>query len=165
MLIPRSILRLRLSGSGSRFVHGGASLQEVVIPVLLINKRRTSDVEQVEVEPILGATRLITTGQHPVRLYQTLPVTEKRRPIKLRIGLYAQDGTALSKPEEREFAEVSENPRERETSIRLVLSTAADAYNDKDVRLVLTRIGDGPERPYRTETFRLKRSISGDFDL
>ena len=35
----------------------------------------------------------------------------------------------------------------------------------KDVRLVLTRIGDGPERPYRTETFRLKRSVSGDFDL
>jgi uncharacterized protein (TIGR02687 family) len=165
MLIPRSILRLRLSGSGSRFVHGGAALQEVVVPVLLINKRRTSDVEQVEVEPILTASRLITTGQHPVRLYQTLPVTEKRRPIRLRIGLYAPDGAVLSNLEERDFGEVSENPRLRETTIRLILSKAAEAYNEKDVRLVLTRIGDGPERPYRTETFRLKRSISGDFDL
>ena len=51
VMIPRSIGRLRLSGSGSRFVHGGAALQEVVVPVLLINKRRASDVEQVEVEP------------------------------------------------------------------------------------------------------------------
>lgn len=31
--IPKSINRLRLKGSGSRFVHGGATLQEVVIPV------------------------------------------------------------------------------------------------------------------------------------
>jgi len=32
-LIPKSINRLRLQGSSIRFVHGGASLQEVVIPV------------------------------------------------------------------------------------------------------------------------------------
>jgi uncharacterized protein (TIGR02687 family) len=165
MLIPRSIGRLRLSGSGSRFVHGGAALQEVVVPVLLINKRRTSDVEPVEVEPVLSASRLITTGQHPVRLYQNLPVTEKRRPIRLRIGLYGSDGTVLSNLEEREFAETSEDPRRRETTVRLILAKAADAWNDKDVRLVLTRIGDGPERPYRTETFRLKRSFGGDFDI
>lgn len=165
ILIPRSIGRLRLSGSGSRFVHGGAALQEVVVPVLLINKRRTSDVEPVEVEPILTASRLITTGQHPVRLYQTLPVTEKRRPIRLRIGLYGPDGAVLSNLEEREFGETSEDPRRRETTVRLILAKAAEAYNDNDVRLVLTRIGDGPERPYRTETFRLKRSVSGDFDL
>ncbi len=31
--IPNSVNRLRLSGSGSRFVHGGASLQEIVVPV------------------------------------------------------------------------------------------------------------------------------------
>lgn len=165
ILIPRSIGRLRLSGSGSRFVHGGAALQEVVVPVLLINKRRTSDVEPVEVEPILTASRMITTGQHTVRLYQTQPVTEKRRMIRLRIGLTGSDGTAISNVEERSFEETSEDARRRETTVRLILSKAADAFNDRDVRLVLTRIGDGPDRPYRTETFRLKRSISGDFDI
>ena len=50
ILIPKSINRLRLKGSGSRFVHGGASLQEVVIPVLRINKKRQSDIDAVEVE-------------------------------------------------------------------------------------------------------------------
>lgn len=165
ILIPRSIGRLRLSGSGSRFVHGGTALQEVVVPVLLINKRRASDVEQVEVEPILTANRLITTGQHTVRLYQTLPVTEKRRPLRLRIGLYGPDGTPLTNEEERSFEEGSEDARRRETTVRLILGKAADAFNDRDVRLVLTRVGDGPDRPYRSETFRLKRSFGGDFDL
>ena len=165
ILIPRSIGRLRLSGSGARFVHGGAALQEVAVPVLLINKRRASDVEQVEVEPILTTTRLITTGQHTVRLYQTLPVTEKRRALKLRVGLYAPDGTALTNEEDLSFEETSEDPRRRETTVRLILGKAAEAFNDRDIRLVLTRIGDGPARPYRTETFRLKRSFGGDFDI
>lgn len=47
MQIPKSINRLRLKGSGSRFVHGGATLQEVVIPVISINKKRQSDVGKV----------------------------------------------------------------------------------------------------------------------
>lgn len=165
ILIPRSIGRLRLSGSGSRFVHGGASLQEVVVPVLSINKRRSSDVERVEVEPILTSNRLITTGQHTIRLYQTQPVTEKRRPISLRIGLYAQDGTLLSNIEERTFDEASEDARRRETTLRLILSKAADSHNEREVRLVLTLIGEGPDRPYKTEKFRLKRSFGGDFDI
>ncbi|MGK9626037.1 hypothetical protein O6382_24425, partial [Salmonella enterica subsp. enterica] len=31
-LLPKSINRLRIKGAGSRFVHGGATLQEIVIP-------------------------------------------------------------------------------------------------------------------------------------
>ena len=60
--IPKSINRLRLRGSGSRFVHGGASLQEVVLPVLRINKKRQSDVTVVEVDILRGASSVITSG-------------------------------------------------------------------------------------------------------
>ncbi|MEX7116423.1 BREX-1 system phosphatase PglZ type A, partial [Pseudomonas aeruginosa] len=74
--IPKSINRLRLKGSGSRFVHGGATLQEVVIPVVRINKKRQSDVGSVEVEFIGGGSRNITTGQLAVVLYQSEAVTE-----------------------------------------------------------------------------------------
>ena len=40
--IPKSMNRLRVRGSGSRFVHGGAALQEIVIPLLKVNKKRQS---------------------------------------------------------------------------------------------------------------------------
>jgi hypothetical protein len=67
--IPKSINRLRLKGAGSRYVHGGASLQEVVIPVIKINKKRESDISKVEIEvirsPLLkfqpGNWRLLST--------------------------------------------------------------------------------------------------------
>src|SRR6202012_477298 len=38
--LPKSIHRLRLAGGGSRFVHGGSTLQEVVVPVLAVKKKR-----------------------------------------------------------------------------------------------------------------------------
>ena len=60
--VPKSINRLRLKGSGSRFVHGGATLQEVVIPVVKIRKKRLSDVNMVDVEIIRGANTVIYFG-------------------------------------------------------------------------------------------------------
>lgn len=46
ILLPKSINRLRVKGAGSRYVHGGATLQEVVVPVTQINKKRQSDVRR-----------------------------------------------------------------------------------------------------------------------
>ncbi|MBK6772742.1 MAG: hypothetical protein IPG78_11600 [Ignavibacteria bacterium] len=45
---------MRIPGAGSRFVHGGSSLQEIVIPVLEINKARKSDIEQVTIDIIIS---------------------------------------------------------------------------------------------------------------
>jgi 5S rRNA maturation endonuclease (ribonuclease M5) len=47
---PKGIQRLRLQGSGSRYVHGGTSLQEIVVPVVEVKKLRIDDVAQVEVD-------------------------------------------------------------------------------------------------------------------
>ena len=82
VLIPKSINRLRVKGAGSRFVHGGAALQEVVVPVLQINKKRQSDITSVTVDIIRGSTSVISAGQLAVIFYQTEPVTEKVQPRK-----------------------------------------------------------------------------------
>ena len=167
ILLPRSIARLGRKGKGSRFVHGGASLQEIVVPVITINKARRDDIEEVEVEVIGSGSRIITTGQLTVRLYQSKPATEKRKPIRLRIGLEGADRTPISNEEERIFDFTSEDARQRETSVRLLLSKAAEAFNGGEVRLVMRRLdhkgpGDGV---YRSETYRYVRRAGGDFDL
>ena len=74
--IPKSIHRLRLPGGGSRFVHGGATLQEIVVPVLAVNKKRKSDTRLVNVE-VWPESDKITTGQVAVRLFQSEPVSDK----------------------------------------------------------------------------------------
>lgn len=167
LLIPKSINRLRRQGSGSRFVHGGATLQEIVVPVVKINKKRQSDTSAVEVEIIGSSNQMITSSQISVRFYQVTAVTEKTQPRQLRAGIYAQSGELISDSHELVFDFRSDNPREREVSVRFLLSRQADAFNDQEVILKLEeRHGETTHfREYRTARYRLKRSFSNDFDF
>ncbi len=166
MLLPKSINRLRVRGAGSRYVHGGASLQEVVIPVIQINKKRQSDVTQVEVDIIRGSTTTITAGQISVAFYQTDPVTEKVQPRRLRAGIYTQAGTLISDQHELAFNLTAENARAREIRIQFVLTKSADAANNQEVILRLDeRVADTSHyRDYKATRYTLRRSFTSDFD-
>lgn len=165
--IPKSINRLRLKGSGSRFVHGGASLQEVVIPVLKVNKKRQSDVSAVEVDILRGASSVITSGQLAVTLYQSGPVTEKIQPRHLRAGIYTQAGELISDSHELSFDLTSENPRERELQVRFVLSRKADEANGQEVflRLDEQHAGTSHYKEYKSLRYLMRRSFTSDFDF
>ena len=167
VLIPKSINRLRLKGSGSRFVHGGASLQEVVIPVLKINKKRQSDVTSVEVDILRGASSLITSGQLAVTLYQASPVTEKIKPRTLRAGIYTEEGDPISDCHDLTFDLTSENPRERELQVRFVLTRRADEANGKEVTLKLEEkhAETSHYKEYRSLRYLMRRSFTSDFDF
>jgi len=165
--IPKSINRLRLKGSGSRFVHGGATLQEVVIPVIRINKKRQSDVGRVEVEFIGGGGKTITTGQLAVVLYQTEAVTEKLQSRRLRAGLFTLDGELVSDQHELLFDFSSANPRERELPVRFILSRKADEANNQQVELLLEETVDGTSHftRYKAARYTIRRSFSSEFDF
>ena len=165
--IPKSINRLRLKGSGSRFVHGGASFQEVVIPVLKVNKRRQSDVSAVEVDILRGASSVITSGQLAVTLYQSGPVTEKVQTRHLRAGIYTQSGELISDSHELSFDLTSENPRERELQVRFVLSRKADEANGQEVFLKLEEqhAGTSHYKEYKSLRYLMRRSFTSDFDF
>lgn len=165
--IPKSINRLRLKGSGSRFVHGGASLQEVVIPVLKINKKRQSDITAVEVDILRGASSVITSGQLGVTLYQTAPVTDKMQPRVLRAGIYTEAGDQISDSHVLTFDLCSDNPRERELQVRFVLSRKADDANGQEVilRLEEKHAETSHYKEYKSLRYMMRRSFSSDFDF
>ncbi len=165
--IPKSISRLRLKGSGSRFVHGGASLQEVVIPVIRINKKRKSDISAVGVEILQGATTVITSGQIAAIFYQSEPVTNKVQPRYLHAGIYNQDGELISDRHELTFDLSSENPRDREMKIQFVLTQKADEANGQNVTLRLDEKlgGTSHYREYKSIRYLMRRSFTSDFDF
>ncbi|MGO2125006.1 BREX-1 system phosphatase PglZ type A [Psychrobacter sp.] len=165
--IPKSINRLRLSGSGSRFVHGGASLQEVVVPVISINKSRQSDTTAVEVDILRGANSLITTEELNVSMYQSSPVTEKTLPRVLRVGIYTEAGELISDSYEMTFDLRSENPREREQQVSLILTRKIDEVNGQEVILKLEeRVGSTSHyKEYKTLRYTVRRSFTSDFDF
>jgi len=165
--IPKSINRLRLKGSGSRFVHGGASLQEVVIPVLKINKKRQSDVTAVEVDILRGASSVITSGQLAVTMYQAGPVTDKIQPRVLRAGIYTEAGDLISDSHDLTFDLSSDNPRERELQVRFVLTRKADEANGQEVilRLEEKHAGTSHYKEYKSLRYLMRRSFTSDFDF
>ena len=165
--IPKSINRLRLKGSGSRFVHGGASLQEVVIPIIKINKKRHSDVSVVEVDILRGASSVITSGQLAVTLYQIDSVTDKVQARVLRAAIYSEEGDLISDSHDLLFDFSSENPRERELQIRFILSRKADEVNGQEVilRLEEKHVGTSHYKEYKSLRYRMRRSFTSDFDF
>lgn len=165
--IPKSITRLRLKGAGSRYVHGGASLQEVVIPVLRVNKKRQSDTSTVEVNIIPGASSVISASQHSVVLYQVQPATDKVRGITLQAGLFNDADEPISDVHELTFDLPAENPREREWKVSFLLSRKADASNNKEVYLKLKERHPGTShyKEYKSVRYTLRRSFTRDFDF
>lgn len=165
--IPKSIHRLRLAGGGSRFVHGGATLQEVVVPVLSVNKKRKSDTRLVNVR-VLPETDKITTGQLVVKLFQAEPVSDKVQPRTLRAGLYVGE-TLISNdpPPELTFDSTSSEQRDRYQSVQLLLNKEADDYNNRAVELRLEeQIPNTSQwRVYEKAVYTLKRSFTSDFDF
>lgn len=166
VLIPNSINRLRLKGAGSRFVHGGASLQEVIIPILRVGKQREADVKQVDVEVVFTGRSVISSGQLAVRLYQTEAVTEKNQPRDLTVGIYSEDDVLLSDEHQFPFDLKSENPRDREIPVQFLMSKEAERFNNQTVFLKLReRVGKTTKfQDYAVRSLSLRRGIT-DLDF
>ena len=162
---PLSLGRFPLQGSGMRYVHGGISLQEVVIPVVKIHKARTDDTGRVEVE-LLRVPAKITTGQLSIALFQDRPAIAKVLPRTLRVGVFAKDGTSLSEIKTQTFDAKEEEARNRETTMLLVLSPAADAFNNQEVELRLEDTVPGTTQlvTYKSHTLKLQKPFTTDFE-
>jgi len=165
--IPKSIHRLKQAGGGSRFVHGGATLQEIVVPVLAVNKKRKSDTRLVNVK-VLPDTDKITTGQLVVKLFQSEPASDKVQPRTLRAGLYVGETLISNDPQpELTFDSTSPEQRDRYQSIQLLLNKDANDYNNRAVEFRLEeRIPNTNQwRLYEKAIYTLRRSFTSDFDF
>ena len=160
--VPGSIHRIRTTGSGTRFVHGGASLQEVAVPVITVNKGRSSDIYQTPVK-IVTETDKITTGQITIMLFQQEPVREKVKARRLVAGLYAGN-TLISDEVTVDCSQASPEARDRFFPLTLTLSRDADAFNGKTIELRLHEPVGSQRRPYSEKAhFTLSRTFTSDF--
>lgn len=160
--IPNSIQRIVQPGAGFQFVHGGASLQEIVVPVISINKGRSDTVEPVNVE-IHPESDKITTGQVVVKLYQSTKVEPNRPSRRLRAGLYLGD-QLISNEQEMTFDSDSAEGRDRFQSVTLLLSKDADSANNQSVEFRLSEPIEGTDqwKKYRGVPYTVKRAFASD---
>ena len=103
---PRESIRLKLKGAGKNYVHGGISLQEMVVPVITFQHVRASSAryqqhsERYTTKPVglqlLTATRTISNMAFSLKFYQPQPVGGNWQAAVYDVCLVDSQGSAVS---------------------------------------------------------------------
>lgn len=162
VVIPKSINRLRLQGSGSKFVHGGATLQEITIPLVKVHKIQNNTVRQVRIS-IIQNTSLITSYLLTVAFIQEDIVSDEVQSRIIRARIVTNDGELLSDVFKHKFDSSEDSIRQREVKHSFQLRSDARIYKNQQVKLVLQE----PDRitvwkKYKEFHFTLNISIDWD---
>ena len=163
--VPKGNNRFHFTG-GARFVHGGAMLQEIVVPVIKVKhlkdkgRREKTRSRHVAVQ-VLGTTHKITAPKHRFNVLQMEPVSERVKAVTLKIAVYAGD-EPVTTIESVTFDSTSSNFDERQKSVILTLR---DRPYDKHTpyRLVLRDADTGIEQV--SLDVIIDRAITDDFDF
>jgi len=164
-LIPKSINKIRVQGGGNRFVHGGATLQELVIPLIEVHiGKGKEEIKQVNVDII--PIRSISTNTVNISLYQSEIVDDKTKPITLKILFESADGVLLSDEFKHTFNSTEQYDTNRETRFKMSFKQNINEYNNQNIKLVLKKVLDGSrETPiYKDYEVKLALSFFNDFD-
>jgi uncharacterized protein (TIGR02687 family) len=143
--IPRAANRFHFSG-GARFVHGGAMLQEIVVPVVTVREVEGKSARETKTKTVtvhvLGTTHKITTNRHRFELIQVEPVGERVKAVTLKVAVYEGD-QPVTNIETVTFDSVSEKMDERKKWVSLTLQ---DRPYDKKTHFQLVLRNDGGDQ-------------------
>ena len=140
--VPNSIMRLRMQGTGVRYVHGGAALPEIVVPVLHVSKGRSAagDVRPVEFS-ILQRTDRLSSRQLTVEFLQNEPVGGKIRARTVLAGLWGRDADGndvlISNETPVAFDLTGREKSERHVTATLMLTSESERFNGMNIELRL----------------------------
>lgn len=164
-LIPKSINKIRVQGGGNRFVHGGASLQELVIPLIELNiGKGKKEIKQVNVDII--PLRNISTNTVNISLFQSEVVDEKTKPRTLLVSFQSADDVLLSDEFKYTFNSTEQYDTNRETRFKMTFKQNINDYNNQNIKLVTKKVLEGSSETPIYKEFEVKLALSffNDFD-
>jgi uncharacterized protein (TIGR02687 family) len=162
--LVKGVSRIRKSGGGSRYVHGGASLHEICIPLLKIRKVREDDLRPVHFVVLTRVTD-ITTNSISLKFLQVDPVGAKVLPRHIAARFESDDGkTVLSNQRDLVFESSDENEQNRTLSADFVFNGDASKFNGKIVHLAFFENKMGVTVPVEErKAFRFRTAFTPDF--
>jgi len=160
--IPKGTNRFHFMG-GARFVHGGAMLQEIVVPVVTVRHIRGKSAETTKTKRVrvnvLGTSHKITTSRYRFEMIQMEPVSDRVKSTKLKVAIY-EGNEAVTNIETLTFESSSDKIEERKKTITLVLQEREYSKKTK-YRLVLRDAETGVEQ--ESIDVVIDRAFSDDF--
>lgn len=169
---PRENIRIKGSG-GQNFVHGGASLQELVVPVIKYKYLRSGyrayekNKDKYDSKPVtitlLSAGRRISNMIFNLSFYQREPVKDNYVSCTYNIYLTDSNGNIISDIQKIIADRTSTNNVDRE--YRATFNLKQQKYNNRGIYYLVIQDEDGLQIPVKEE-MNIDISISfDDFDF
>ena len=141
-LSPRECIRIKKPGPGNCYVHGGASLQEVCVPVIQFRNRRSGSAGYVERQhaqiKLLSNNRRVNSMIFKVDLFQTSVVGGKVLPALYELVMCDASGNEVSNVVKVHADVGAENEVARVSHAQFNLK-AGRAYGAKDSYYLVCR--------------------------
>jgi pglZ domain protein len=139
IIMPYAYDLFKTQGGGIQYVHGGASLQEIVVPIIHISElRATKNVETVAPVGIRlkSITRKITNRSFTLDFEQTEKVEDKKQPITCETFFIDEKENVVSGVYKFVANSSSDDPESRINRVRFTLKNI-DFDRNKKYFLVL----------------------------
>jgi len=137
--IPHSVNRYRKQGVGHQFVHGGGSLQEVVVPVIESSRKREEVVTKVKPTLINKGDLKVVSNVLRLNLLQETKVSRMEKEVNISTGLY-NNNILVSNEIISTLNSTSDSPSER--ALRIELTLASDTPKNAFLKLKVFDVED-----------------------
>jgi uncharacterized protein (TIGR02687 family) len=141
-------IRIKVQGGGENYVHGGISLQEMVVPVIVYKGMRANYKKYVEVRnpglSLISESRKVSNLMFSLDFLQKLPVSDKVQPCSYALNFTDDEGIPVSDSQTIIADRMSNNASERVFRVRFTLKSTAFNHN-RIYRLVIANDTDTPE--------------------
>ena len=161
---------IRIKGSGSlNFVHGGASLQEMVVPIVQYRflrsgyKSYTQHKDKYDTKPVtialLSSNRKVSNMIFNLNFYQKEPVADNYIPCTYRLFMVDANGNTISDIQKIVANRTSSNAKERE--YRCTFNLKQQTYDNHATYYLMIQDEDGLQIPVKEE---IQIDIAMSFD-
>lgn len=159
---PQDTVRIKVQGGGENYVHGGISLQEMVVPVIVYKGMRTGYKKYVEVQnpglSLISESRKVSNLMFSLDFLQKQAIGDKIQPCNYTLHFTDDVGNPISDFQTVIADRTSANASERVFRVRFTLKQMAFNRN-KIYRLVIANETDVPEEV----EFRIDIAFADDF--
>ena len=141
--VPKGANRFHFAG-GARYVHGGAMLQEIVVPIVTVKGLRGVEKPSKVNVSLLGTVKKIVNNMQRFEFIQTEAISEKVRPVTMSVSLRDDADQLISNEITLTFDSASDQMNDRKTSASLIVKSGP--YDKKrEFYLVMRDTADNTE--------------------
>jgi uncharacterized protein (TIGR02687 family) len=159
---PQDTVRIKVPGGGENYVHGGISLQEMVVPVIVYKGMRAGYKKYIEVQnpglSLISESRKVTNLMFSLDFLQKQPIGDKVQPCNYSLHFTDDEGVPVSDFQTVIADRTSDNASDRVFRVRFTLKQMQYKRN-KIYRLVIANDTDAPEEV----EFRIDIAFADDF--